>query len=364
MKREIRHRGVRVPSQSAHRFEAEGHSPFIKVPRGFFAQWQLSESIQIAASGGLLCTPKRIATIGTGVFKIVTMNLSPLRVEYRGPVYLLKYEKLRKVIRARYDLEIRLGPQWRENIWPHLFDCYMKNGEWPLKKKDYVKVFRELLAAVDSARMPAGDGTTGRIRRLRRRVASASLTRFDRARSAEKLAAGSDRITHKLLETEFFEELLAEMDMIRSIDDRQSIVPLVGECVRDEIRIRLPFEVAQAHRLMIYGPTRVEYMWEYGEAFSEKFLCSSLELYPTAALVLSPRAKILAPRMKVPLDDGGKHVYGITLDAPMICKGENVRLEFPEPPRQRFSSLRRQSPAHAPDIDPADMYVKLQGTEA
>ena len=326
------------------------------------AQWDLSENLSLSASGGLVCTPTRIATIGSGTFRVTPMDAARIRVEYGNPLYLLKYEKLHKTIRNRFDFALELGSHRRENLWPYLFDYFMKTGEWPLKRREYARIFRHLLRAVDS-KWKQSSQVTGIHRKLHARISSAVLTRADKRRSADKIAAGAGHITHQLISSEFYSELIAEMDMLRSISNPQSVVPLAAENVNDEIRIKIPFEIAQPSRIMIFGVVRVDYKWEYGEFFDRTFLCSSLELYPTSPFVLEQFCKLFAQRAQVPLDEGNKKVYGIILDAPMICKGEGVKFELLKP-RRRLFQRRHRNPTPSASDDPANLQIRFLGTEA
>jgi hypothetical protein len=362
MNEQSRQQPVEAEKQSIHRFSAEGYAPFIKAPRGCTAQWDLSENIHLAASGGLVSTPARLATIGSGAYRITPLDTVRIRVEYSDPVYLLKYEKLHKTIRNRFDFVLDLGAQRQENLWPYLFDFFMKTGEWPLKRREYARIFRELLHAVDAKWNQASPGT-GLGRNFRARVASAVLTRVDKRRSADRIAADAGHITHQLISSEHFSELLAEAEMIRSIPNVRSVVPLAAESVNDEMSIKIPFELAQPKRIMIFGAVRVDYRWEYGEFFDRTFLCTSLELYPTSPFVLDQSCRLRAPRAHVPLDEGTKKVYGIVLDAPMICKSEGVKLEVLKP-RHRLFQRRRQNKSSSASDDPANLQVRFHGTEA
>ncbi len=346
----------------AHRFTAEGYSPFIKISTGCRARWELDEPLRLNASGGLVCSTGRMATIGSGTFRIAPMDVCRLTADYGSPVYLIKYSKLRNVLRNRYEFELLMGQGRRENLWPHLFDYFMKTGEWPLKRGDYAKIFRRILSASGKNRNPASrrDGWMGL---ARSRIASAALTRIDRARSAGRLAANAGHITHRLLSSEFYGDLLAEVDMLRSLPAVDSIVPLAAEFVDDEVRIKLPFEVALPRRIMIFGLTAVDYRWEYGEFFDRSFTFSSLELYPVSPFALAPHPTISARRAHVPLDAGAKKVYGVTLGAPLICKGEKVMLEILKRPR-RLLGFRRRDPEAAAAADPTNIRVRLRGIEA
>jgi hypothetical protein len=290
------------------------------------------------------------------------MDAVRVRVEYADPMYLIRYEKLHKTIRKRFDFGLDLGSQRRENLWPYLFDYYMKTGEWPLKRREYARIFLRLLRAVD-AKWRQASPARGMRRKLRARIASAVLTRADKRRSANKIAAGAGHITHQLISSEFYPELLAEMEMLRSVPNTQSLVPLAAEYVNDEMRIKIPFEIAMPKRIMVFGVVRVDYKWEYGEFFDRTFLCSSLELYPTSPFVLDQYCKLFARRAQVPLDEGNKKVYGIILDAPMICKGENVKFELLKPKRSFFQRKRR-SATPSPSDDTANMRLRFLGTEA
>lgn len=355
-------RPAETAPRQTHRFLAEGSSPFIKAPRGCGAQWNLEGNLHLAASGGLISTPTSLAAIGNGTFRIAPIDATRLRVEYSDPVYLLKYEKLHKTIRNRFDFELDMGSQLRENLWPYLFDYYMKTGEWPLKRREYARIFRSLLRAVDSKGKQSS--RVSRVReKLRTRLTSALLTRVDNRRSADRIAADAGHITHQIISSESYGELIAEMEMIRSISSPHSVVPLSADNVKDEMRIRIPFEIAIPKRIVFSGLIKVDYRWQYGEFFDRTFICSSLELYPISAFVLQQYCKVFAKRAYVPLDEGSKKVYGIRLDAPMICKGKEVTFEILKPPRKRLLRSRRNAPRPTSG-DPTNMRLRFLGTEA
>jgi hypothetical protein len=290
------------------------------------------------------------------------MDAVRVRVEYADPLYLIRYEKLHKTIRNRFDFGLELGSHRRENLWPYLFDYFMKTGEWPLKRKEYARIFLRLLQAVDSKWRQASKAP-GLRRKLQARISSAVLTRADKRRSASRIAAGAGHITHQLISSEFYPELLAEMEMLRSVPSPQSVVPLAAENLNDEMRIKIPFEFAMPKRIMLFGVVKVDYKWEYGEFFDRTFLCSSLELYPNSPFVLEQYCKLFAQRAQVPLDEGNKKVYGIILDAPMICKGEGVKFELLKP-RRRLFQRKSEKAKSSPADDPGNMRLRFLGTEA
>ena len=363
MRRESGQYSAKLARESAHQFSAEGYAPFIKAPGGCVAQWNLSGDLSLAASGGLISTPTSLSAIGTGSFRITPIDVVRIRVEYRDPLYLLKYDKLSGTLRNRFDFELDMGSGMSENLWPYLFDYYMKTGEWPLKRREYASIFRSALRAVDSKWMQRSQTISSR-EKLRARVRSALLTRLDKRRSADALAAEAGHITHQIISSEFYGELIAEMQMLRSIPSPQSVVPLAVERADDEIHIKIPFEIAQPKRIMIFGVVKVDYRWEYGEFFDKTFICSSLELYPQSSFVLQEYCRLIARRAHVPLDEGAKRVYGIRLDAPMICKAQKVKFEFLKAPG-RFLPLKRPGETRPlPPTDPTNLRLRFRGTEA
>ncbi len=72
----------KLTRESAHHFSAEGYAPFIKAPKGCFAQWDLSGVLRLEASGGLLSTPTSLSAIGSGSFRITPVDAVRIRVEY------------------------------------------------------------------------------------------------------------------------------------------------------------------------------------------------------------------------------------------------------------------------------------------
>ena len=354
---------ARTAHESAHRFTAEGYAPFIKLPKGCFAQWDLSGDLLLAASGGLISTPTSLSAIGSGTFRITPVDVVRLRVEYRDPVYLLSYDKLHRTIRSRFDFELDMGSGLSDNLWPFLFDYYMKTGEWPLKRKEYADIFRSFLRAVDS-KWSQSSRNVRAPQRLQARIKSALLTRLDKRRSAGTLAAEAGHITHQMISSESYGELISEVQALRSISSPHSVVPLSADNVKDEMRIKIPFEIAIPKRIMFFGLIKADYRWQYGEFFDQTFICSSLELYPTSSFVLQEYCKLIAQRAHVPLDEGGKRFYGIMLDAPMICKGQRVQFELLKPPRKLFASKRRKASGPSPPSDPTNLRLRFQGTEA
>lgn len=354
------HRNIGVSGLPRPRFEAEGFAPFLRASSGCLAEWELNESLALRALGGFFDMPNRLSTIGKGAFWVTPQKTARIRAEYNRPVFLLKSDKLEGILRNQYEFNVTLLPDWRENLWPYLFDYYMRYQQWPLSKRDYSEFFRRILPDIGGRKikqMPK----SGFARRLRARV-SALLTQPDTGQLVDGLAAGAGHITHDLLQSDFFAEALAEVDMFSSIAGVPSIVPLAVGYIRDEMCFRIPFEIVQAQRLMIDGLVRVAYQWEYGEIVDTSFVSSSLELYPTSTIVLSPRAKVYARRMQLPLDGGNMKTRETSRNAPLICNGENVKLEVLESSHgsSRISGRRRT----APPADTANLHVRLQGIEA
>ena len=361
MKNLLRKRGTKAKSLSTHQFEVRGCAPFVRFSGGCTVRFNLSQRIELAASGGLLGTPSVPSTIEGGTFRIKPLEACRLQAEYSRPMYLLSYSRLKDVLRNRFDLEIWIRPQWRANLWPYLFDFYMSYGRWPTWQSEYVRLFRRVLAKAKIGKIASAQGGDG-LDRVHARVIVAMLARFAVGRSAATLAAQATRIAHAFFNTEYFEELLAEMEMFESISVADSVIPLAGEYVEDEIWFKVPFEIVQAQKVSITGAMKVEHKRKYGDFFERELLCSYLELYPTSPIVIPPLATIRAPQARVPLDVGEKKVYGMTVSAPLTCKAEKVWMELLDPPKRFPKVVQRKK--SAPAIDPTNLYFELFGTEA
>ncbi|RJP70753.1 MAG: hypothetical protein C4532_08705 [Candidatus Abyssobacteria bacterium SURF_17] len=316
--------------------------------------------LEFSASGGLVGAPKNLSAIGAGDFRLNPLEDCVARIEYDGPVYLLTYEKLQAVLRNRFNFEIRLGERWRENLWPHVFDYYMRFGEWPLVRADYVRIFRNLLSTTRLNKVAGG--ADGKLEKVRRRVAAVALLRLASLSSARKLAVHTQRLTEALLASDSLPEIEAEMEMFRSLRSASKVIPLAGEHKEDALCLKVPFQLASPRRISLRGAAQVEYRQEYHEYFDRAFLCSLMELYPVSPVVLVEPAEIFAPRAQIPIDAGKKRVYGFTQSAPFICKGEDVSITPAEPTRHLLE-LKKQPPS-GPAADPANFYLRAEGIEA
>jgi hypothetical protein len=351
----------------AHHFEASGFAPFAKFPRGAIAGWKSSSALLIEAKGGLLHTPKSLFTLGRGTFRIRPIDDCQVSAVFPEPVYFLSYRKLANTLRDRYVLKIALLPDLQVDLWPYLFAHYAKHGQWPSRVRDFARFFRSILSKTDIADLSRSRAET-RLQRIREEVSLAAMLRIGRARSASLLAReNSEKIIRKLVDADFCQEVLAEMDAFFSLKRRGGIVPLEGEFSHDEIQVKTPFAVAVAERLTVKGRCNVEFMWEYDEYFDGGMYCTFVEVTPQTAAALPGYLKVYSAKAHIPLDSGEKSAYGTTFSAPLICKGEEATLRLSDGPVGRFRHLKedlanrfsRKSPRHKP----GDLFLKISATE-
>lgn len=371
MKRKfVGHRPRAEQTEQLHFFEAGGEAPFVRLPKGAAVVWSQVVPFVIEASGGLFRAGESLSTCGRGTFRIIPVGACTVRVEYECPLFLLNYAKLAETLANRYEVEVWLRPQWRADLWPFLFRHYVRTGEWPTHSKEYAKFFRHILLKSDIAEITKSERAT-RVERARRRFAATALARLGRNRSARMLAVENTvKIVRRIIGAECYPQMLAEMDMFRSIGWRRSIMPLAGEYFEDELRFKVPFEIAPARRVVVSGRCNIEFMWEYGEWFGPPRLCSSAELVPTGPLVLSHQVIVSAPRAHIPLDAGAKRAYGVRFNAPLICKGEDVRMWIRDSDRSLAGQARRRLRGFtlrrpvlsAPDT--TNLHIKVAATEA
>lgn len=344
----------------ANEFRAEGLTQYVRLSEKNRIEWKTSQRFTIEASGGLLCTPTRIATGGKGTYRLIPVNPCFLQVEYDRPLHLLKYERFREILRSRYDIPIAMNSQWQENLWPYLFDHYIDEGDWPLAKHAYWRIFKRIFtnACVDGIFSSSCAGWLGK---FRRRFDAGALTRRSRMKWAGRLADEAGRISHSFQNFDFFLEAQAEAEIFRHIPEADCVIPLAATINRYEINIKHPFEIPSPSRIMIHGLTKVKFKWEYGEEFEDELLCSSLELYPTAVLALASSAKIFSSLGGIRLESGGKKLHGTFHPAPITCWGKKAAIEILETGRSLRGNLRKQ--AGRRQVGTLDMRVVMCGTE-
>jgi hypothetical protein len=352
--------GRKQPQKGPPRdFITDIRAPFGKAPNGFIAQWGIEEGLQLEASGGLFGMRRSLTTIGSGVFRIIPLRLCRIRAEYSSPTFILKYEKLRDILRTRFEFEVDILPWWKENLWPYLFDHYVKYGEWPTTKNEYRTIFLELLTErdLDKKEQPEADTRAGA---APKGGDVSELSHKERIRLAGMLAEDARFLTDRLVSSKFFDLGLAAVELFTKILDTESLVPLKGEFLKDSFRIRFPAEIATARRILILDKARVEFRWKYGEFFDRRFHSSMLELYQPPTFVLPSYAWIYAPRMQLTLANESRKKYRHGRTPPLILKGENVSFELLKEPQRKHSRLALRRRSGGSSKNPTDLNIRVQ----
>ncbi|RJP24757.1 MAG: hypothetical protein C4520_03495 [Candidatus Abyssobacteria bacterium SURF_5] len=350
-----------------HHFDAAGETLFIKLPKGAVATWQTSSRMTIEAGGGILRGPASLFTLGKGTFKINPVSACRVSAVFEHPVYLVSYLRLADIMKNRYVFTVQLRPDWRVNLWPHLFGAYARTGQWPTRKRDYARFFRLILEQADLDALARADSKT-RLQKMSSYLSLAALVKVGRNTTARRLAAEhGEKIIRKLLEAEYYPELLAEVDAFNSLKKAGGIVPLTGALAQDETGLKTPFEIARPQRIEVRGRCSVEFMWEYGEHYDGGLLCSSIELTPKAPLALPGRLQVSAPRAHFVLDTGAKTAYGATFPAPLICKGEDASISISNGSPGALANIKQGIAGflsrRPPRRDPGSLAIEIAATE-
>jgi hypothetical protein len=359
-------------TDSAHIFSAQGTASFIKCVRNTRLEWKTDRPLILEAGSGMVEQGDSLTSLPKDRYEISPFEPARLTANIKEPAYLLTFQKLHDILCHRYVLNVKLYSRWELNMWPLFLDCFLETGRWPSTIDD----MRELgTAIVTNARE---NGTRqlrklSKLKRLRRQFPIVVITRLNVQSTVRKWAKKHwANIYRKFFNSPHFEEMEANAILLRSLRGQgDGLVLLKSIRKDDDLAFAMPFELAIVHSLRVDGVVGFSRENRGGTFTKRSKVASSVYLESVALGPIPLPCNATSERVQIPMASGCKKIYGATMSAPIIIKGQNVsamlRQNVPElEGRIKSGLLDLVRPERAPQIseNPADLKLEIRGAEA